>query len=129
MEFALVTPLLLLLLIGCLDFSRALNAYVTVANAAREGARFASLDASADSASVKAFLAGRVAPLDSDAITVSVAFVRPSDVRWNTSAPVQGEVTVSVSYPWDSTTWLVGRFFSASGVRTFTSAASAGATR
>jgi len=33
-EFALVTPILILLLVACLDFARALNAYVTVANAA-----------------------------------------------------------------------------------------------
>jgi Flp pilus assembly protein TadG len=35
-EFALVTPVLILVLVASLDFARALNAYVTVTNASRE---------------------------------------------------------------------------------------------
>lgn len=39
-EFALVLPLLLLLLTGIMEFALAVMAYNTVANAAREGARY-----------------------------------------------------------------------------------------
>lgn len=39
-EFALVLPLLLLLLTGIMEFGLAVMAYNTVANAAREGARY-----------------------------------------------------------------------------------------
>lgn len=42
-EMALVLPLLLLLLFGIIDFGRALNAQITVTEAAREGARAAAL--------------------------------------------------------------------------------------
>ena len=42
-EFALIVPVLLLLLFGILDLGRALNAYVTMSNASREGARYAML--------------------------------------------------------------------------------------
>jgi Flp pilus assembly protein TadG len=42
-EFALVLPLLLLILMGVVDFGRALNAQVTLTQAAREGARLAAL--------------------------------------------------------------------------------------
>jgi Flp pilus assembly protein TadG len=38
-EFALVVPLLLVLIMGMVDFGMALRAYVTVTNASREGAR------------------------------------------------------------------------------------------
>jgi Flp pilus assembly protein TadG len=42
-EFALLLPLLLLLLFGIIDFGRALNAQITLTQAAREGARLAAL--------------------------------------------------------------------------------------
>jgi hypothetical protein len=40
-EFALVLPILLILLLGVLDFGRAIAAYNSVSNAARSGARVA----------------------------------------------------------------------------------------
>jgi Flp pilus assembly protein TadG len=43
-EFALVLPLLLLLVFGIIDFGRALNAQITLTQAAREGARLAALN-------------------------------------------------------------------------------------
>jgi len=42
-EFALVLPLLLLLVCGIIDFGRALNAQITLTQAAREGARLEAL--------------------------------------------------------------------------------------
>jgi Flp pilus assembly protein TadG len=42
-EFALVLPLLLLVICGIVDFGRAYNAQVTLTQAAREGARLAAL--------------------------------------------------------------------------------------
>ena len=42
-EFALVLPLLLLILFGIIDFGRALNTQITLTQAAREGARVAAL--------------------------------------------------------------------------------------
>jgi len=41
-EFALVIPLLLLMLVGVADLGRAFRTYIAITNAAREGARFAS---------------------------------------------------------------------------------------
>jgi Flp pilus assembly protein TadG len=43
-EFAIVLPLLLLLFMGVVDFGRAIYAYNTVSNAARDGARKAIVD-------------------------------------------------------------------------------------
>lgn len=42
-EFAIVLPLLLLLLLGIVDFGRAFHAYLTVDHAGREAARAASI--------------------------------------------------------------------------------------
>ena len=43
-EFALLLPILLLLAFGIIDFGRALNAQITLTQAAREGARLAALN-------------------------------------------------------------------------------------
>jgi Flp pilus assembly protein TadG len=42
-EFALVLPVLLLIVFGLIDFGRALNAQISLTGAAREGARLAAL--------------------------------------------------------------------------------------
>ena len=42
-EFALVLPILLILVLGIVDFGMGLRAYVTLTNATREGARFAAV--------------------------------------------------------------------------------------
>jgi Flp pilus assembly protein TadG len=45
-EFALIAPLLILLLLALFDFGRAIYAYNAISNAAREGARIAIVDQS-----------------------------------------------------------------------------------
>ena len=52
-EFALVLPILLLLVFGIVDFGRVYNAKVTLTHAAREGVRVWALKAPADAASAK----------------------------------------------------------------------------
>ena len=42
-EFAFVLPLLLLMLVGVADLGRAFTTYIAITNAAREGARYASI--------------------------------------------------------------------------------------
>src|SRR5215469_8933308 len=43
-EFALLLPVLLFILFGIIDFGRALNAQITITQAAREGARLDALN-------------------------------------------------------------------------------------
>jgi Flp pilus assembly protein TadG len=43
-EFALLLPMLLLIVFGIIDFGRALNAQITLTQAAREGARLAAVN-------------------------------------------------------------------------------------
>jgi Flp pilus assembly protein TadG len=67
-EFALVLPLLLLLVFGIIDFGRALNAQITLTQAAREGARLAALGQSAATVTSQA----QAAATDLSPVTVAV---------------------------------------------------------
>jgi Flp pilus assembly protein TadG len=76
-EFALVLPLFLLLLLGVIDFSRLLFTYISLANGARELAHVAALPRSSSTASIAAFnnytlVAGSTNPV-TDQIVVTVA--------------------------------------------------------
>lgn len=126
-EFAMTAPLLLLLLLGILDFGRALNAYVTVSNASREGLRFAARNPAA-SADVAGAVAARSVPLDTSRLTVTTEYTNNSGatwVAWTTGGGKAVEahktvVRVRVSYPWSAVTTLVGAFFIAgTGSATF----------
>lgn len=129
-EFALVTPVLILCLAVCFDFARAVNAYITVANAAREGVRYAAMSDDPPTPSVRDYLATRVAPLDASAMTVTLTKTGPTDSSWSLGAPAPTKFTVVVSYQWHSATWVVGRFFAASsGSPTFASTSSTEAVR
>ena len=128
-EFALVAPVVLLVLIVCFDFARAVNAYVTISSASREGARYASVlpasvlqDPSKAKAAVYKFLRGRIAPLDPDpeVFQVTAQYTPTTDSRWNPAAPVPGTVTIGVTYDWRAATWIAGSFFpAATRSRTF----------
>ncbi len=69
-EFALVLPILLLLVIGMLEFARVLNAWLIVSNGAREGARYATVGVS--EAEVIARVKEACPTLDSDSLVVEV---------------------------------------------------------
>jgi len=111
-EFAIVVPLLILVLVACFDFARAVNAYVTVANASREGARYATVHPGASTDDVHRYLASRIAPLDPTTFRVEqVTFVLTTDSRWISTLPRPNLVSVEVSYRWDAATSLIGSFF------------------
>lgn len=88
-EFALVLPVLLLLLLGIIDFGRVLSAYYVVDHAARDAVRYASVGAS-DSTVIEAIQNDTAAFTATPSYTISP----PADGR------VSGEpVTVTVSVP------------------------------
>lgn len=127
-EFALTAPLVLLLLLGILDFGRALNAYVTVGNAAREGLRYAARDPRA-AADVAGEVAKRTVPLDPDLLEVTAEYSNDGGVTWTSwnnggTGAIEAGMTVvrvEVSYPWAASTTLIGGFFEGgTGGRTFT---------
>lgn len=100
-EFALVTPLLLILLLGMVEFGRAWNTYQTVTDAAREGARVAAVNSKQNLAIDSVYHAVRralaAAHLDSTAATITAPGYNllPTD---NNEA-----TTVTVTYPYSFT--------------------------
>lgn len=95
LEFAILVPLLLLLLVGVFEFGRAWNVYQVVVNAAREGGRVAALPtgfANADSVRRRISSHLRAARLDPGSAEVALEDV---DGRPGTIA------VVTVSYPYE----------------------------
>ena len=70
-EFALVLPILVLLIIGMLEFGRVLNVWLIVNNAAREGAPHATVGVS--EAEVIARVKEACPTLDADSLVVEVS--------------------------------------------------------
>jgi Flp pilus assembly protein TadG len=93
LEFALVVPLLLVLVLGIVEFGRAYNIQTTLSAAAREGVRTMALQNSASAArtSTKSAAAPAVALTDGQ---VAVSAACPA-AGTNPSATV----TVTITYP------------------------------
>ncbi len=96
-EFALLAPLFLFLLIGMFEFGRAWNIYQVVVNAAREGGRVAALPIGfADEDSVSTRVSSY---LTSAGLDPGTAVVTMNDVEGGAGTIA----TVGVSYPYDFT--------------------------
>jgi hypothetical protein len=115
-------PVLLLLLIGCFDFARAVNAYVTIANASREGARYAIVHPTANPSAIRTFgVEPRILPLDTAALCSVAASYSTDGIAYapwpsggiprSAGAPAPVLVRVVATYRWQASTWLVGQFF------------------
>jgi len=88
-EFALVLPVLLLLVLGMLEFSRVYNAQISITNAAREGARVMAVQNDPTAAAQAA-----VAAAPSVALSTGNVSITPSDC----SATPNSTVQVSIAY-------------------------------
>lgn len=97
-EFALGLLVLVLVVMGIIDFSRMVFARNALANAAREAARYVSLHPAATQAEVEAVAKGLVAGLDTREMHVSVT--------WPDAKTVQVEVTCTFR----AATGLIGQF-------------------
>jgi Flp pilus assembly protein TadG len=100
-EFAILLPVLLALVLGTLEFGRAYNAQISLTNAAREGARVMALQN--DSAAAKTASRNAAVMLSSGVLA--------SDV---TVAPVAcspgAQVTVTIHYKLSTITGIAGPF-------------------
>jgi Flp pilus assembly protein TadG len=96
-EFALVLPVVLLLLLGIVQFGIVFNDYIQVTSAAREGARKAAVSRTqSNPTSVAVQAAKDSAPsLDQSQMTVTVT-ADTDTTGWRQG----GNVTVQVTYPW-----------------------------
>ena len=125
-EFAVVIPVILLMFLGIFDFGRAIFAFNTVANAAREGARVAAVDQVLTSPdcvesmpvedpanphwSVKqcAISAAQALGLPNSAVSVSYAAPTGSTISCAPTLHVGCIATVTVQYGWSAITPVIG---------------------
>lgn len=100
-ESALVFPVILLLLLGMVELGRVSNAYITVMNAARHGARHGAVGATNDEILSK--VKSAASHLDGTDITVAVF---PETGRHSGQ-----DIRVTVTYPVTMITPLTGAIF------------------
>jgi Flp pilus assembly protein TadG len=95
-EFALVVPVLLVLVLGIAEFGRAYNVQTTLSSAAREGVRVMALQNSPSAARTSAKVAGSSLALTDAQINVSLSVGTTCVVTGIATAPT---ATVTVTYP------------------------------
>jgi Flp pilus assembly protein TadG len=106
-EFALVLPVLLLIVFGIIDFGRALNAQITLTEAAREGVRLAALGYS--DAAIQARVAAAAPGLSG--VTATVTASCPPGA----GPAADAEVDVSYSFSFITPIGAIVGFFGGSG--------------
>lgn len=117
-QFALVAPLLFLIVLGIFELARALMVYTLLSNAARQGARLGIIEGKS-TAQVTAVVDN---VLTSQGISGNTDTVMVNDVVADAStAQANDEITVSVSVPYSKVTWVpVPNFFGGSISAQFT---------
>ncbi|GAG91891.1 unnamed protein product [marine sediment metagenome] len=90
-EFALILPILIILVFGIVQFGIAFNNYITITHAAREGARIAAVDL--NNTDLKNIIIERAypVPITPDDITI----ITP--LGTNIGDPVEVEITYNIS--------------------------------
>jgi Flp pilus assembly protein TadG len=98
-EFALVLPILMMILLGIVEFGLSYSAQLTITNAAREGARTMAIQNNAGSA--VASVIGAAPHLSS--------IIKPTDVSVTPALCVAGQtVSVQIHYPYKFLTGFFG---------------------
>lgn len=114
-EFALVAPMLLLLLIGILDAGIALNAYVTVSNASAEAAHYATVHPDADIDTIRSMAVvphSQQLNTASNWLTLAGTYGNPP-TNWTGGIPpsspaVRVPIQMTVSYNWAAASIFLG---------------------
>ncbi|VXB11812.1 TadE/TadG family type IV pilus assembly protein [Arthrobacter sp. 8AJ] len=100
-EFAILLPLLLMLVLGTIEFGRAYNAQITLTNAARDGVRVMAIGKDPVDAKRKAQTA---------ASSLSTA-IATTDITLSTdTCPVGTQVTLTIKYTLSTITGIAGPF-------------------
>lgn len=99
-EFALIAPVFLILILGSIEFSRAVIVQQEITNASREGARVGSYDSTTAASTVTSAVSTFLSNVGINGATVTVSPNPPSNAT-------DGQpVTVTVSIPFNSVSWL-----------------------
>jgi Flp pilus assembly protein TadG len=110
-EFALLAPVLIMLLLGIMEFGRAYNVQITLSNAAREGARVMAIGNSASGAlQATKSAASTLSPgLKDEKVVFAFQSTPPTTPAPTTCAPGR-QVTLTVSYTLNTMTGIAEPF-------------------
>lgn len=117
-EMAVVLPIFVTLLLGLVEFGRAIMVGQMVTNAAREGCRQAILDGSTNTA-VESFIKGFLqtsAGVASADVTVTIAIANPLAAGQLSGATSRDLVSVQVSIPFSRVSYLPPQFLGATAL-------------
>lgn len=110
-EFALLAPVLIMLLLGIMEFGRAYNAQITLSNAAREGVRVMAINNSQSAAKVATKnVAGALNPGLKDEKIVFKYQTTPATTPVPTACSANVQVTVTIDYSLSTMTGIAGPF-------------------
>ena len=110
-EFAILAPLLIMILLGIMEFGRAYNVQTTLSNAAREGVRVMAINNSEPSAKAAAkSAAGALNPALKDEKIVFKYQTTPATSPARTACAANVQVTVTIDYALTTMTGIAGPF-------------------
>jgi len=99
-EFALILPVLLLVLFAIFQFGVIFNNYIQVSAAAREGARKGSVSSQSGSCAAVQSLVVSAAQNSAPSLNTSQMGITVSDTCTNNVVVEGNDITVTVTYPW-----------------------------
>jgi Flp pilus assembly protein TadG len=108
-EFALLLPILLTILLGIMEFGLAFNAQITITNAAREGARALSIGGTTTPFAAVSAASAALTP----AVTQAELSISPSTCTAATAGQI---ATVKITYPYKFFSGFFGEGFTMTGV-------------
>lgn len=114
-EFALLAPVLIMLLLGIMEFGRAYNVQISLSNAAREGARVMAINYAAPTATTtaKAAAISAASVLSPSLTNDKIAFkyqTTPASTPAPTACAANVQVTVTIDYNLSTMTGIAGPF-------------------
>ncbi|WP_247826896.1 TadE family protein [Arthrobacter antioxidans] len=106
-EMALLLPVLILLLLGIMEFGRAFNTQVMLTNAAREGVRVMSISKDTTKATTSTITAaGTLSP----ALTATDIAITVPGATTTSPCPAGGAAAVTITYTLSTLTKIAGPF-------------------
>lgn len=110
-EFAILAPLLIMILLGIMEFGRAYNVQISLSNAAREGVRVMAINNNQTAAKAAAKnVAGALNPGLTDDKIVFKYQTTPATTPVPTACAANIQVTVTIDYALTTMTGIAGPF-------------------
>lgn len=110
-EFAILAPILIMLLLGIMEFGRAYNVQITLSNAAREGVRVMAINNSSPSAKAAVqSAASALTPAIKDEKIVFKYQTTPATTPVPTACAANVQVTLTIDYTLNTMTGIAGPF-------------------